>query len=64
MYKIVSFRYESVIQKNFARLRRAYIFFAPPPQSKIRSNGLANALNWSLTMALQSMQLLTIEWAR
>ena len=31
MYKIVSFRYESVIQKKK---------FAPPPQSQIRSYGL------------------------
>ena len=30
MYKIISFRYESVIQKNFARLRRAK-FCLPPP---------------------------------
>ena len=40
MYKIVSVRYESVIQKNFARLCRAK-FFLPPPQSQIRSYGLA-----------------------
>ena len=38
MYKIVSFRYESVIQKNFARLCRANFFL--PPQSQIRSYGL------------------------
>ena len=39
MYKIVSVRYESVIPKNFARLRRAKFFL--PPQSQIRSYGLA-----------------------
>ena len=35
MYKIVSFRYESVIQKNFERLRRAYFFFAPPNHKSV-----------------------------
>ena len=42
MYKIVSFRYESVIQKHFAGLRRANFFLPPPPppQSQIRSYGL------------------------
>ena len=39
MYKIVSFRYESVIQKNL----RAN-FFLPPPQSQIRSYGLGSRL--------------------
>ena len=34
MYKIVSFRYVSVIQKNFARLRRAQFFLPPPPNHK------------------------------
>ena len=44
MYKIVSFRYESVIQKNFARPQ---IFFCPPPQSQIRSYGLeTHTLTW------------------
>ena len=43
MYKIVSFRYESVIQKNCARLRCAKFFL--PPQSQIRSYGLAEYLN-------------------
>ena len=38
MYKIVSFRYESVIQNFFARL--AKFFAPPPPQSQIRSYGL------------------------
>ena len=31
MYKIASFRYESVIQKFFSRLRRANFFCHPPP---------------------------------
>ena len=35
MYKIVSFRYESVIQKNFARLCRAKFFFAPPNHKSV-----------------------------
>ena len=39
MYKIVSVRYESVIQKNFARK----FFLPPPPQSQIRSYGLGDA---------------------
>ena len=38
MYKTISFRYESVIQKNFARLRRANFFLTP--HSQIRSYGL------------------------
>ena len=60
MYKIVSFRYESVIQKNFARLRREYIFFAPPPpQSQIRSYGLAVArslVSRNLSMVDKTME--------
>ena len=36
MYKIVSFRYESVIQKNFEAAQKK----SPPPQSRIRSYGL------------------------
>ena len=43
MYKIVSFRYESVIPKNFAWLCRAIFFL--PPQSQIRSYGLAVCIN-------------------
>ena len=31
MYKIVSFRYESVIQKKIERLRRANFILPPPP---------------------------------
>ena len=35
MYKIVSSRYESVIKKNFARLRRANFFLAPPNHKSV-----------------------------
>ena len=45
MYEIVSFRYESVIQKNFAQ-----IFFAPP-KSQIRSYGLGYAPLTLVTVA-------------
>ena len=74
MYKIICFRYESVIQKNFAR--RAKIFL--PPQSQIRSYGLAidhkriisrlyeigirgTALNWFCTYLSGRTQPITIE---
>ena len=45
MYKIVSFRYESVIKKKIVRRSRANFFAPPPPpppQSQIRSYGLEN----------------------
>ena len=45
MYKIVSFRYESVIPKNFARLCRAKFFL--PPQSQIRSYGLEYQISFT-----------------
>ena len=43
MYKIVSFRYESVIQKNFARLRRAKFVLPPPPNHKSVPTALSSA---------------------
>ena len=52
MYKIVSFRFESAIKKNFARRR----FFAPPPHHKsvptalVTWNGIRLTIDGSLVI--------------